>query len=128
MAKVINYKNYRKLYSDSKLWSKIVKVAKIAGIKVIYAALLLYYVSCDPKVSVKDKAKIYGVLGYFILPVDLIPDAMPMVGYGDDLTALLWALHAVWSNVTPEMESKAKIRLQEWFGTINNDEMNRLLE
>lgn len=124
MDKLIKYENYQNHYSESGLWKKVAKVAKKAGIKVIYAALLLYYVSQDSNVSIADKAKIYGALGYWILPLDLIPDAIPVVGYTDDLSALIWALHAVWSNVTPEIEAKAKTKLHEWFGECDNKELN----
>ncbi|MEL5894526.1 YkvA family protein [Bacteroides sp. GD17] len=122
----IRYESYQNNYSDSKLWDKIAKVAKKAGLKVIYVVLLLYYVSQDPTVSKADKAKIFGALGYFILPIDLIPDAIPVAGYSDDLAALIWALHAVWANVTPEMQVRAKHKLHEWFGSFNEQELNNL--
>lgn len=125
MSKV-HYESYQNHYSDTKLWDKIMKVAQKAGLKVIYAVLLLYYVSQDPNVSKADKAKIYGALGYFILPIDLIPDAMPVAGFTDDFAALVWALHAVWVNVTPEMQAKAKAKLHDWFGSFDENELNGL--
>lgn len=123
MGKVTDYSSYGSNYSESKLWDKMKQVARKAGIKVVYAVLLLYYVATDKNVSAADKAKIYGALGYFILPIDLIPDMTPGVGYTDDMAALLWALHAVWSNVTPEIEKKAKARLREWFGEVHEEEL-----
>lgn len=85
-------------------------MAQKAGVKVVYAVLLLYYVAIDENVSAGDKAKIYGALGYFILPIDFIPDITPGVGYTDDMAALLWALKAVWDNITPDIERKAKAK------------------
>ena len=123
MKKITNYSAYSKNYSETELWDKVKKVAQQAGVKIIYAVLLLYYVATDKNVSMADKAKIYGALGYFILPLDLIPDTIPMVGYTDDFTALIWALRAVWSNVTPEIEVKAKAKLKEWFGDINENDL-----
>lgn len=123
MGKVTDYSSYGSNYSESKLWDKIKQVARKAGIKVVYAVLLLYYVATDKNVSKADKAKIYGALGYFILPIDLIPDMTPGVGYTDDMAALLWALHAVWSNVTPEIERKAKACLREWFGEVREEDL-----
>lgn len=118
-----NIEQYHSYYSESKLWDKVKKVAKAAGVKAIYMVLLLYYVLQSPDVSMADKAKIYGALGYFILPLDLIPDAIPVVGYTDDIAALLWALHAVWSNITPEMQCRAKQKLHEWFGEFDESEL-----
>lgn len=118
-----NYLNYQKHYSEKGLISKLGSTAKKAGLKVVYAALLLYYVLDDPNVTMADKAKIYGALGYFILPVDLIPDFVPMAGYGDDFTALMWALHSVWKNVTPEMKQRARRKLSTWFGCLPDEEL-----
>lgn len=118
-----NIEKYQSYYSENKLWNKIVKVAKKAGINTIYMILLLYYILESPEVSTADKAKIYGALGYFILPIDLIPDMIPVVGYTDDIAALLWALHAVAVNITPEMKIRAKGQLQKWFGEFDEKEL-----
>lgn len=107
---------YQKHYSEESLADKIAKVAKKAGVKVIYAALLLYYVLKNPLTPRGDKTKILGALGYFILPLDLIPDAIPVVGFADDLAALTWALYAVGRNITPEIKAQAKAKLRDWFG------------
>ena len=122
-----DYTSYGKNYSESGLWDKIKNVAKKAGCKVIYAALLCYYVLKDENVSTADKAKIYGALGYYILPIDLIPDAIPVVGFTDDLSALLWALHSVWKNVTPEMKDRAQSKLNDWFGSVDEGELKLFL-
>ena len=38
---------------------------------------------------------IYGALAYFVLPVDAVPDAIPVAGFTDDLGALAAALGTV---------------------------------
>ena len=86
---------YQKNYSERGLWGKVTKVAKKAGIKVIYAALLLFYALKSEKTSAADRALIIGALGYFILPTDLIPDFIPATGYTDDFGALVLALARV---------------------------------
>ena len=118
---------YEKHYSEESLADKISKVAKKAGIKVIYAALLLYYVVKNPKTTKADRAKILGALGYFILPIDIIPDAIPIAGFTDDLAALTWAIYAVAKNVTPEIKAQAKAKLKDWFGDeYNEDQLGSL--
>ncbi|MBO7641355.1 MAG: DUF1232 domain-containing protein [Bacteroidales bacterium] len=107
---------YEKHYSEESLADKIARYAKKAGIKVVYAALLLYYVLKSPLTTKGDRAKIIGALGYFVLPIDLLPDTIPIVGYTDDLAALTWAIYAVAKNITPEIKAQAKAKLAEWFG------------
>jgi uncharacterized membrane protein YkvA (DUF1232 family) len=41
------------------------------------------------------KALIVGAIGYIILPIDLIPDMLPVVGYTDDLASAAGIVLAV---------------------------------
>lgn len=123
-----NYNKYEKHYSEDSLKDKILKVAKKAGVKVIYGVLVLYYILQSENVSTTDKAKICGALGYFILPIDLIPDFIPVAGYTDDLAAIIWALYAVNKNITPEIKQKAKDKLKDWFDEINEEELDKMIE
>ncbi|MGN1215192.1 MAG: YkvA family protein [Candidatus Cryptobacteroides sp.] len=109
-----NYDKYQKNYSESGFWTKLKNVARKAGVKVVYAALLLYYVLRNPATPQADRTKILGALGYFILPVDLIPDFIPGAGFTDDLAALTWALYSVAKNVTPEVKIMARQKLGDW--------------
>ncbi|MGN7409447.1 YkvA family protein [Sporosarcina sp. SAFN-010] len=89
-------KGYSKHYSDKKFWDKVVKFGKTAGVKVTYTAMILYYTIQKPSVPKKAKGIVYGALGYFILPLDMIPDVIPVVGYADDIGMLLGAIGMVW--------------------------------
>lgn len=115
MNKPDNIEKYQGNYSESGFWNKVKKVALKAGAKVIYVALILYYELADPNVSPKEKAIIIGALGYFILPLDLIPDAIPVLGFSDDLAALVAAYGYVKGPLTPEVKLRARKKLCEWF-------------
>ena len=104
-----------KYYSEDSFWHKIVDIVKKAGSKVVYAALLLYYVLQDPDCPNKNKSLIIGALGYLILPLDLIPDFIPLMGFSDDLAALVVVIKTVYSSITPAVRSKARIKMTEWF-------------
>ena len=71
-AEKVNLGKYEKSYNDVSFWDKIKKIGKKLGVKPLYIALLLYY--SISKASFLDKALIIGALGYFISPLDLIPD------------------------------------------------------
>ncbi|NLK11147.1 MAG: DUF1232 domain-containing protein, partial [Staphylococcus equorum] len=68
-------------FSEGNFWDKILKFAKSAGLKVIYVALLLYYTMLKKELPSFVKPTILGALGYFISPVDAIPDITPVVGF-----------------------------------------------
>ncbi len=115
--------NYSKEYSEDSFWEKLTKFASKAGIKVTYAALLLFYVLQKPTTPVWIKATIIGSLGYFISPIDAIPDLMPMVGYGDDLGVLAMALSTAAMYIDADVKSKAKNKLNVWFKSYNEDDL-----
>ncbi len=102
-------------YSEEGFRSKLGKVARKAGLKVVYTALLLYYALNSQQISTKDKSIIYGALGYFIFPLDFIHDLIPFAGYTDDFAALAWALSKVIRNITPEVKEKARSKVATWF-------------
>jgi len=127
--KIKNIIKYKNNYSDKKLWGKLGKVAKNLGARAVYLVLLLFYVTQDPNVPKKDKAMIYGALGYFILPLDLIPDAIPVVGYSDDLAALMAVLKLTWNNISQDTIDKARFRVKKWFGDgVVDDDLNFVWE
>ena len=90
-----NYGQYSKFYSEDSLWKKLKGFAGKAGIKVVYLALLLYYMLVDEAVDLKSKMTIGAALGYFIFPLDILPDLLPVIGFTDDLSVLLFAISVV---------------------------------
>ena len=117
---------YTETYSEAKLFDKILKFAKKAGIKIIYAALLLYYILQKSTTPVWAKSTIVGALGYFIFPVDFIPDFIPIAGYTDDFAALIAALVAVAMFIDDDVKEKSKDKLHDWFGAYDDAELEKV--
>lgn len=107
---------YGKEYSDKGFWDKVVNYAKVAGAEVIEKALWLYYAAQRPETPAWAKTIIYGALGYFIFPVDAIPDAIPVVGYADDLGVLAAAIATVVMFINDDVKAAARTKMREWFG------------
>ena len=118
-----NTEEYEKHYNDISFWNKVLSMAKKAGLKLIYIALLLYYTLQSRNVSTKDKAIIYGALGYFILPIDIIPDYIPIIGYTDDMSILIYAYNRIKSNIDDNIREKAKHKLNSIFGSYDKTEI-----
>ncbi len=110
-----DFMSYKDKFSNKGFIDKIQRIAKRAGAKLVYAALILFYTLESDKVSMKDKAIIIGALGYLISPLDVVPDAIPIAGLGDDLAVLIYVLHKVWNEVSDEVKAKAKAKLSQWF-------------
>lgn len=118
--------NYANRFSQSEFIEKIARVAKRAGAKLVYAALILFYTLQSDKISVKDKAIIIGALGYLISPLDVVPDAIPIAGLSDDLAVLIYVLKTVWTDIDPEIKDRAYSKLSEWFDEDEITEIDQL--
>lgn len=123
-----DFMSYANRFSQSDFVEKISRIAKRAGAKLVYAALILYYTLQSDKVSKTDKAIIIGALGYMICPLDVIPDAIPIAGLTDDLAVLLYVLKKVWTDIDPAIMDQARKRLSKWFDEEEIAEINNLFD
>ena len=123
-----DFMNYANKFTANDFVEKISRIAKRAGAKMVYAALILYYTLQSDNVSAKDKAIIIGALGYLISPLDVIPDAIPIAGLSDDLAVLIYVLKKVWVDVEPDVKAKAKDKLAKWFDDDEITEIDTLFD
>ena len=107
---------YEKDYSEKKLWEKIRDTVHVAGLKLLNQALILYYVAQSPNCPTKIKAGIFGALGYFISPLDLIPDPAPVVGYTDDALVIAAAIAMAQMYITDDIKKQARAKIESIFG------------
>ena len=107
---------YRRHFSDSAFWKKFSGASRKIGRTASFYALVLYYVMLSPNVSFQNKCIICGALGYLVLPTDLLPDVVPLLGFTDDIAAIKLAYDAVKVSITPDVENKAKERVDKIFG------------
>lgn len=98
-------------FSPEKLWEKIKGHAKKVGCEGIRSALRLFYALDNPSMPLKTKMVIYGALGYFISPIDVIPDFIPVVGFTDDIGVLAAAVVMAASYIDAEAKAKADAKL-----------------
>ena len=115
-----NYGQYSKFYSEDSFWKKLKGFAGKAGIKVVYVALLLYYMLVDESVDLKSKLTIVASLGYFIFPFDFIPDLIPLIGFTDDLSVLMFAMSVVKGKINETHRLKARNTIELWFRGFND--------
>ena len=67
----------------------------------------MYFCLVDPSTPRWVKAIVAAALAYFILPLDAIPDLLPLIGLSDDMSILAAAYASVSNFVTDEHRTKA---------------------
>ena len=117
------YSKYKSSYTEENLQTKLKKYGKKIGVNTTYYILLLYQMIVSNTVSIADKAIIIAALGYFISPLDVIPDIIIGTGFIDDVSVMLIALRQVIKNITPEIKQQAKEQLGKMFD-FTDEELN----
>lgn len=75
--------------------------------------LAAYYCVSDPATPGRVKFILLGALAYFVLPTDLVPDFLPLLGFTDDAAVIAAAVAQVAGNITQEHRERARETLQE---------------
>lgn len=104
---------YGSFYSESRFWSKIKRITQRTGAELLRPVLQLFYLLQDGEVSLKRKAYIIGALGYFILPIDVIPDFIAVLGFTDDIAVMTLLLKELKDNLTPEIQERVDRKVKE---------------
>ena len=95
----------------SEFWPKFRKyAARLPYAEDVAAA---YYCATDKTTPFKVRGTLLAALAYFIMPIDVIPDILALVGFTDDIAVLMYALNTVSQHVKDEHREQARIALQE---------------
>lgn len=101
------------------LWSRIRPYAKKMGRTASRPILQFYYVLNDRNTSALDRALIYGALIYVLFPIDILPRAVyRIIGVIDDGIAILYVYNKIKDRITPDINLKVEMTLDEWFGVV----------
>jgi uncharacterized membrane protein YkvA (DUF1232 family) len=81
--------------------------------------LAAYHCVRDPATSRRVKLILLGAIAYFVMPVDGIPDILPVLGFTDDAAVIAAALTAVRGAIRPEHRDRARESLGEDTGVLS---------
>ena len=92
-----------KLGGESEVREKFWRTAKKAARQIPFMeeVVAAYYCAMDKNTPLRAKGILVAALGYFVLPVDLIPDFIFGIGFTDDIAVLTAAITAVSAHITP---------------------------
>jgi uncharacterized membrane protein YkvA (DUF1232 family) len=63
---------------------------------------LVRRLAADPAVPGRVRILLVGLVAYLILPIDLVPDILPVIGYADDVVLVAVVLRAVVRGAGPD--------------------------
>ena len=95
-------------------WRKTRRVA--ARLPFAQDLLAAYYCAFDRDTPLQVKATLVGAIAYFVLPLDTIPDVLPVLGFTDDAAVMVAALRAVGSQITAGHRERARAALARLAG------------
>ena len=92
-----------------------IKILIKAGRTIAKPALEVLEMALDPFTPAQVRVSLMAALAYLIMPFDLFPDFMPLVGFSDDFVALT-AVLSIWSKyMTPSIRARAENKLNKLF-------------
>jgi uncharacterized membrane protein YkvA (DUF1232 family) len=100
----------KSLRDEARFGSEFLVRLKRVAKRIPFAEDLLAAWICarDPATPRRVRLTLLAALGYFVLPVDALPDIMPILGFTDDAAVIAAALAAVAGSITPEHRERAK--------------------
>jgi uncharacterized membrane protein YkvA (DUF1232 family) len=107
---------FAKYFTEGAFWDKVKGFASKVGRATLTKVMELYNVAVSKDTPLWAKAVAIGSLGYFILPLDAVPDLIPGLGLADDAAALATAATMIIKNITPAVKAKAAEQVAKWFG------------
>ena len=89
-----------------KLWRKIKR--EVASVPFLEDVLTAHYCAFDLNTPIHVKAALVGAIVYFVMPDDLVPDYLPIIGYADDAAVFGIAFKMMSSHIKPEHREAAR--------------------
>ncbi|WP_332699597.1 YkvA family protein [Bosea sp. (in: a-proteobacteria)] len=105
----------RSLRNEERFGSEFMGLLRRVAKRIPFAedGVAAYLCARDPATPRRVRYTLLGALGYFVLPVDALPDFLPLVGFTDDAAVLAAAIAAVAGSITAEHRARAKKILEE---------------
>ncbi|WP_457973854.1 YkvA family protein [Arthrobacter sp. D1-17] len=63
---------------------------------------LIRRMAADRTVASGVRIRLLLLMAYLVMPVDLVPDFLPVIGYADDVIIVAWVLRSVIRSAGPE--------------------------
>jgi uncharacterized membrane protein YkvA (DUF1232 family) len=99
---------------EKEFWRKLKGL--VASLPFAEDLLVVHYCAFDRETPLHVKAALLGAIAYFVLPLDFIPDYIPVIGYTDDAAVLAATIKLVTAHITPTHREAAQRTLVQLRG------------
>jgi uncharacterized membrane protein YkvA (DUF1232 family) len=99
---------------------KYLRIARLVWRLPSYARII-WGLLRDPRTPLPLKALLAAGLTYVVVPLDLIPDAVPILGQADDVTVLLLVLDLFIANAPAEVRAEHVARARNGTADLDRD-------
>ena len=94
-----------------RLWSTVKRAAR--SIPFIDEVVAAWYCALDPATPTRVRVTLLAALAYFVAPIDVVPDLLPLVGFTDDAGVLMAAIALVRAHITDDHRKAARKAMAE---------------
>jgi len=119
-------KSFREFFSIDRFKGKVKKVGVTLGVRLTYTLFLLYFAYRQKETPFWAKNIVLGVLGYFIAPIDGIPDLTPFVGYTDDFGMLTFGLVTIAAYISKDVRFAARAAVNKFFPDVVEEDFEKV--
>lgn len=107
-AEAVRNASFGRHHSEQGFWRKVTRLPRSASGEILERALLLWSILVDRGTPAWARVAIVACLGYFVAPMDAVPDFVPVVGLADDLSAMVLLLARLEHLATEKARERAK--------------------
>jgi uncharacterized membrane protein YkvA (DUF1232 family) len=100
--------------------TRYLRMARLV-VKLPTYARVVWGIMRDPRTPLGLKGMLAAALAYVVFPIDLVPDAIPILGQADDLTVLLLVLDLFIQNAPPEVRNEHTTRAKNGTADLDRD-------
>ena len=116
MMVTMQYEKFRKYFSESGFLDKVKSAGGQLSRKGVWSGFTLFYTLKDEDTPAWVRTVILGTLGYFIFPMDALPDFIPVLGFTDDLGAMATAISTLMPYIKSDHKRMATEKVASLFG------------
>lgn len=103
----------RALRDEVRFGQRLLRLVGKVAAQIPFAEDVLAALACarDPTTPRRVRYTLLAALSYFLLPIDLIPDILPLIGFSDDAAVIAAAIASVAGSITDAHRQAARATL-----------------